>query len=357
MDHWTDAAFPGPTGAAPFPWHADRSRAIADDWLRQLIQHAATLGPLLACYFATAASPPVPQRRSRLIRVKLTGKLNDEPEFAAVLLAYGAGREACTITSSPEFVSYRFWDTDPFELQRSGLSASRERTVLISGTGDGALQDLLRLLTRLRSVRKVWEALDLHKAPIDLNALNSADRRATRAGVWQAYGPGASRAFVQPYVRKLHEVCEKEVDRILTEELRPRIMGLIQGRPAKTFLVASDKCFTCTYVFNRFLALLLLKAIKTHSDPDMVKSVEMLAPHQLEKIDDMEVMPLPDPTEARHCLGRHWQVTLRDQQTGTDRTENPYVILVRHGLEKMPVPTPQRALPSVPRPMPPTHLH
>ena len=68
-------------------------------------------------------------------------------EYCTVIFAWGFGTEISQVENSP-FVGYGFWQSDPFEDPTyDGRITRGDNIVLISGTGDGAVQDFLRVIT------------------------------------------------------------------------------------------------------------------------------------------------------------------------------------------------------------------
>jgi hypothetical protein len=82
---------------------------------------------------------------------------NTPPTFRFILWATGFGKEMCEIpTGAPTpYRGHPFWDTDKFEAPNCGLSPSPR--VLITGSGDGALQDFLRVATKLKSAEEIYK--------------------------------------------------------------------------------------------------------------------------------------------------------------------------------------------------------
>jgi hypothetical protein len=67
--------------------------------------------------------------------------------FGMAIRAIGAGPEATSVDEST-YVSYRFWENDTLDHADFGLPAGSANRFLLSGSGDGTLQDALRLYFR-----------------------------------------------------------------------------------------------------------------------------------------------------------------------------------------------------------------
>ncbi|HYR27828.1 MAG TPA: FAD-dependent oxidoreductase, partial [Thermoanaerobaculia bacterium] len=88
--------------------------------------------------------------------------------YGAIVLARGPGKEDVGLGAG-QFCSYAFWDTD--RITRGELAG---RSILISGGGDGALQDFLRcVLVPRADLRRLMLMLDVPVAlQQELHALN-----------------------------------------------------------------------------------------------------------------------------------------------------------------------------------------
>jgi hypothetical protein len=71
-----------------------------------------------------------------------------------ILSCEGAGSEQTKIGN---YKGLRFWDKDKFEQEYLGIKPPRTPQILISGGGDGALQDFLRIITKVKSVADIYK--------------------------------------------------------------------------------------------------------------------------------------------------------------------------------------------------------
>jgi hypothetical protein len=61
----------------------------------------------------------------------------------------------------PNYTGFALWETDPFERPNWGvISPSDSFPALVSGGGDEALQDVIRLATRKKSAIDVWQDIE-----------------------------------------------------------------------------------------------------------------------------------------------------------------------------------------------------
>lgn len=113
----------------------------------------------------------------------------DIGEFHAVLWAGGEQDEETRIyydpNTSPRVPMYegiRFWSDDQFDEVNCGLPFDISPRILISGGGDGALQDYLRIVTREKYVRDIYLKCNI---PEDItNSLLSIEARGIRGRSW-----------------------------------------------------------------------------------------------------------------------------------------------------------------------------
>jgi hypothetical protein len=275
-----------------------------------------------------------------------TGHAVGQRNYGAVIWAFGHGDERCSLQNSPQFRGLPFWHTDRLEDDHCGLATQAdEGTVLISGSGDGALQDFLRVVTRRRSVREIYDELELDDANIDVQKILSAELRAERAINWST---GA--AYAAPYMQELQRCHMSVVDSIRAAPgLLDRINDLVDRRPQRTILVTRQDRFTCLYPLNRFLTLLIPRGFN-HA------SVEWRPGFEVDRVQSIGVPPAPpNPT---NCIGHRWRVTLNSTQgQAAPPPIDANVVLLRHGIESPETSLPPVSpLPRMPRPIPPVHL-
>jgi hypothetical protein len=360
MDHWSRGRHQWDTSLVrdiPFPWFADRSeRIVQNQWIPRLNQHRQRLRGQINFLGGTRAElqtltrlrrrgRPVGPLQLRLRNLR-TRRLLGYRTYSAIVVAAGFGAEHCTLDDSPDFAGLSFWSTDPFESVACGLGSNQQQgTVLISGSGDGALQDFLRIVTRQPSVREIYQRLGLGAINFDRAAILSAELRTERALNW-----GLGPSFAGPFIRDLHRVHEGQVNAILSNALRQQVLALAAGRPAKTILVSRHDVFSCTYALNRFLTLLIVGAIRDGT-------VEVRSNCEVDQITPLH--PPAGPMTPEACVGYPWRVALRAPDSHASRgTVDANVVVLRHGLDPPEVVVPSgHDLWMVPRPLPVTHLY
>ena len=361
MDHWRRAKLPWLAASLPswpLPWKADRASSIVkNQWGSSLarLQRRHGIAARLQLLFSTLIDPHTNWRTDGL-EVKSTdlrSRTDRYQAFSSVVWAIGFGQERCKLgSSSPHFWGVPFWTTDPFEQDHSGVTGEADvrDTVLISGSGDGALQDLIRVLTRRKTAREVFDALSLQplfeQMGQNLLTLVTREWQYERALNWCTAG---DRTFAARYLSDLHEQHESVVTEVLLRggaTLSSKLEQLALRRPVSTTLVTTTNAFSCLYALNRFIALLLLRALRPAGDVLVERGRRVLA---------VTSASMPAASTPIGCIGHDWDVELEDVSTGHKFVVNANVVILRHGIEPhdTSLPVDPRVLP---RPAPPTHV-
>ena len=156
--HWAVGRFPLPgTPAVPLPWAANTAARVAAHWRR--IWGAQAADPQRLGLLTVQPRTPITACRRRNDGYHLESDAAAIPAerrgpFAAVIAACGRGSERTWLGGGEQptgYAGYGFWENDPLEAWNYGRGARGillRPTVLLSGGGDGALQDLLRLTYR-----------------------------------------------------------------------------------------------------------------------------------------------------------------------------------------------------------------
>lgn len=261
LTHWWRRRYPWPrTPRMPLRFAAQRSNVVAVRWAHTLHRARLRFAHLHVFFQTILIWPPV--LAGYYLTVSLshfrTGMLAPPRNFGMVLFSTGFGTERTTIGA---YSGFRFWDDDPFERADFGTGLSNPR-IFISGGGDGALQDFLRIVTHHKSAESIYATL-FNGGNKTLRALRrqverrlrSAEDQAQRAYVW-----GATAAHNHDVLTRLHQDHQSVVDWLLQsgrQAIRDRIQNLLRDPfPAVTL------CHPCThfdqcYALNRFLVLLI----------------------------------------------------------------------------------------------------
>lgn len=358
MDHWTSQSFrwQNTHSNPPFPWNADHASLIVkNQWIPLLNTHTRAIGKRLKFRGRTDARigkisirKTMPKLLFPEIEDLETGQRTSSYGFAAIIIATGSAPERCSLPNCPKFVGYPFWSTDPFEKLSSGVAGDKSDRVLVSGAGDGALQDFLRVLTRRKSVRQIFDDLKLGAAQFDINRIFSAEQKAERALNWCQTRKDS---FAVGYLKELHQTHSEVVGSLIRKpEIKRAIVKITQDRPEQTYLVTTTNTFSCNYPLNRFLSLLLIESFNDNS-------VQWLQSRRVKEIQPRQSWASASPT-AQDCLGCDWKVTLLNETTQAEETIDANVIILRHGVANQPnANNAGRYQTDGPRPIPPTHLY
>ncbi len=185
-------------------------------------------------------------------------------EADAIVFAGGFGQERTSVPipgTSHHYVGTAFWSTDGYELADFGLGRAPTNGVLVSGTGDGSLQDFARLVTGIRSVRDIWDVIAAALSPHWLHEFDTLWH-------WEDHVRRSSE-FAPEYfdtcelLERLHYRYGELLMRIWTSPDMPKVMAalgaLVGSRPVnKVFLAQKGNHFDACYPLNRALALSLL---------------------------------------------------------------------------------------------------
>lgn len=187
-----------------------------------------------------------------------------------IIFAGGFGRELVSVpvwgSSSKKYSSIPFWADDAFETPTLGLS-TLSQGMLVSGGGDGAMQDFIRLVSGQRSAREVWKAVEPALSPTTLRAFE-------RLGDWDrstqdteefapAYGSMCDR-LAALHARYAFEVWQVRSNVAEWAAVAAALDTLIPAtRPTdKVFLALKSTHFDGCYSLNRLVALLLVEYVR-----------------------------------------------------------------------------------------------
>lgn len=264
--HWRDTTMALP-GSFALEYSADTAHGVALAWrqtLEDVITGATPTAGKLTIYRGDAKALRIRKLRTAgfVGAVPWTGYAHGRP-FGSVISCIGFSGERTAIQSTTKGALHGplFWSTD--ELDEPGLGVVRSGMgpvrALVSGGGDGAQQDFLRILTGKFGI-ELSDALGLptlaKKLPLMADALLAEDAalRALALAV-----PGA--ILPQSYQR-WHHAYEQMAASIWRSWRRrgdvPSLLGLLKPDVEATWLVGDDVPGYC-YGLNRLLASLVAR--------------------------------------------------------------------------------------------------
>jgi hypothetical protein len=355
MDHWAGGAFPWTGAAMPLPWGEDLADNVAQRWRVNFATACARVAPLLRVLFGARLAWPPAWHDNHVHLLLNHGGADIKVVVGMVIVAIGGGGETTHVTGSA-YQGYRFWETDPFENMGSGLGAGKDK-VLISGSGDGALQDFLRVATRKPSAKEVYQTCFGPPVPPDLalgieRAIASAEARLRGAFHW-----GPSGRFDHDVHQELEDEHLKQVAVALADpQVQAHLAALLANRPAELTLVHRCSHLACLFPLNRFLVLLIAEYLKANN-------VIVHRPGQ--SVD--RILPAPPHaacTGTAACHGQDHDVHLVQFPRCWDLAGPPVpapiranVVIIRHGIERASIPWLSLTPLANYRQILPTHLH
>lgn len=308
--HWQRGSYPWQPVPTPLPWRADMASALAARWTATLGTFLAMLGSPspFAVLLGYTARVPTPTPTDIVVPVGAPSGKTLLLRAGLLVSCTGFGKEnttAGTYTGAP------FWSADSLLQPRCGQSAP---VAVLSGGGDGALQDFLRAETGMKSARALIEHLMANVAgftdAVAANAgdLQSAEDEARRAWQWNTLPTDDHETFGRLHARYLAAISD-----IWTRcggSLATEVALLNTSRDVTATLVHPCHHFGNVYGLNRLLTLLVAR-----SRPGSVVADEGLVGY------------VPATKMAafapRDCDG---------SKGGTTRTSSFDVVVVRHGV-------------------------
>ncbi len=303
---------------------------------------------------------------TELVRVTsgwTTPSWNSE-KFAAIVSCIGFGEEITSERPPPPtgqrgnwngFTGHHFWQ-DYDGMKRSGFFKRTNRTmptaILISGSGDGAMQDFQRAATG-RFGRDLYEKI---KSALPTGRFTPegfmqdailAEDYARRAHGWRPIGASIDATFQHwhdAYERAVNEVwsrwnsATKEHEAVAKAVLRPEVINELTGSPGPRVTVRwviRESTPAYTYGLNRFLSLLVLRLMALLQGADHGRPHTLLTQHEIHAIS-------PHPPHVcsgnpAGCYAIVHDVLLRNVVTHASVWNQFDLILIRHGQEASPL--------------------
>jgi len=211
-----------------------------------------------------AVGAPVPSTNAagEVLGIEVTFQSGIREIFGMVLWSVGFGDERRF--APPNYTGFAFWETDPFERPNWGIASPPAGfQALVSGGGDGALQDVIRLATRKKSAIDVWQDIEAGgwSMPHDArHLLFAAEDQAQRALLWCEASSADEHITLQrlydTYVQIVHDLTTLHPARALLIE---QVVKILAANQYPLLCVHSCTHFARCYGLNQFLVLLLAK--------------------------------------------------------------------------------------------------
>lgn len=264
--------FPVVTPKPPLSWTSDSAESLATRWHADfnavykdypgLIQHMWDTELLIE------PAPFKEDKNKVFIRVK-EANAPEETVVAsqAVLFAFGFGEERVFIERSDRTAGpsrgIPYWKTDPYSKDSCGLPG--EARVLISGAGDGAIQDFLRITTKCPPsgefyARRLYQECDFPASIAERLAF--IEDNSIRTNSW-----GRSNDDDHGPLLAVHRAYENVIEEIFGSTstvgpFRQRLRDALRSKLPKIKWVYQCNHFANCYGLNRFLTLLIVRFLK-----------------------------------------------------------------------------------------------
>jgi len=266
--------------------------------------------------------------------------------YGAVLSCVGFGPERTFDEHLPArwggYIGPSFW-LDDDQIVQGNVTPLGVSEVVISGGGDGGMQDFQRVMTGefgkelLHKLNAEASALGIDLAPDAMvRSFLEAEDAGRRAYAWQrasqpiavdmakwhdAFADGVRQLFSQ-----LKTTSLSDLRRIASTILRPELLSM----QLSVTWVYKDETPGYAYALNRYLALVIQELASITDRYGMAPKVQVLAKHEIVKI---------GPTHYAHkcvspqsCFGIEHDVMIKDSRTGATTTLTDVgLIIVRHG--------------------------
>jgi hypothetical protein len=334
-DGWERGVFPLNDQAMPFRWKRGFAGAFADAMVRDEIMAFIRLHrPRIKVIAAEYVGYKIDSATRRIIpELNVSGgRYPALPAFAMALSCAGFGVEK---TEVPEFkdchpscpcggwrgehqggagngvqryTGPKFWEEDKYgqDEPQLGLRTNSVPKVLISGSGDGALQDFLRIVTRYTTAGEFYAALREHlPGPVEArirDVVTAAESRYKQLWTREEYEKQSHKSLYRccvhseahlEHLRLIKELCrERRIWRGVTRALDRGVKDL-RGE-VRVKLIYPCVHFTAYYGLNRFLTLLTI-AYAYQRYPDL----QILHPDAMV----VDVKPVREPSgELHRCM-------------------------------------------------------
>jgi len=327
LEHFRYGGFPASGRPHHVNWDADWANLLSLRWRAQLkAMINSRQYPLTLLKYSDAEIV-----NARPLEVRITTDhprrglfVRDEPA-QLVLTTTGFGEERRFLSRKHSYYGFRFWNSDPLQRPNAGVKRG-DATVLISGSGDGGLQDLLRVATGrsfAEVVRDLAGVLDQARS-----AVMDAESTVSRSLHWNFETP-----HDHTLLHWLHDQYLRIVHRLLRDQDNVDAVKAILVDPLPTItLLAECDHFSICYPLNHLLSLLIAETIQRETRHPVIRYNERIT--QIDSADNHACNQ--DPWA---CHGHRHQVTTTatgpcDKPPAQNGGRPPHicnVLVIRHG--------------------------
>lgn len=331
--HWWIDEFPKLGELIPeiLEWKSDQSANVANNWIIKFFNWSTELQKKDPNIFKWLPDKEItlPPESSQVEWERWRDEVDSGSHYDMILVCAGAV-ERCALTPDDTFRSFRFWETDPYEDTYFELAPRSKFNILVSGGGDGGLQEFLRILCRKPAKKDfVHVCFLMDRLEGVLRPMRAYER------FWRTVdGPLGERppqmTLVDACKNFLQDVC-LEPDRARLEEvldtlINPRFFA--EGGDTIHLNLGNDAHFGPALSLNAFLVTLFAWRVEKRSKKDVYfPNAKLLSIASAQEGHICE----RDPTHLG-CLGKCHRVEYRkkDGSTGAGLYD---IVVIRHGID------------------------
>ena len=342
VDHCMSGLTPPGSAGAVLKLKAAMASELASTWHDDLMSAIDDAGGCIDYRPGTGVQPTEvlqdPKTGEQWIQV--TAGPGEPLQVSAIIWAAAEKVEKTTAMDAgtppkPIFEGIWFWAADDL------VKLGKDDRVLISGAGDGALQDYIRATTGMDDMSEILRILRIPDPT--LRRLHSAEDRAHRGRVWMPDVTDPDdrnqrdrlKVHEERWIKPLEAVHRAAAKRLLLDPTVANGIAAIlasrrRGRP-KVHLLHRSPYLTAYYGLNRFLTLLLAEYLMAPPRHEQT----LFAGASIRSVDDAEIPPgpplwsgSPDPGGYRARFKREHRVAFHGKGLATNLYN---VIIVRHG--------------------------
>jgi hypothetical protein len=288
-EHWVQQSFPWEGARFPFSWEENYAGAVATVWKAKLLgAHASNeidLQPGTLIKDAEKLKDYDPALTGGMVEVTFIDAADEEKpaaersrsgpkRFAAIASCVGWGRERSS-AGTRGYAGRNFWDTDSLTNPDFGSPWTPTPRVLISGGGDGALQDFLRIATVHDSPRGILDSLPTSVREALADGIRTAEDQATRAYLWNLtrYDCRSQHLLHSRYCDLINRVLDAHYPAV-----QAAMRDILRGIPDCLFLRLKYPCdhFSNSFALNRALVLLIAEFVRREYNEELLSSYRMI---------------------------------------------------------------------------------
>jgi len=332
--HWDCSVLPCRPELAgpPVPWSGGKwASVLVTEWdsaySNMKLLKGALLTEMLEYELVVARPSTTNPHHAVTVEVKKNGS-GEQLDAAACLVCIGFVGEKCQIGKDHLTRGPGFWKPDDICDPHFGIGNSQPE-IVISGGGDGALQDYLRITINpsVYGIKDIFTALSL--PPLMQAKCRDAFIKANRMCLW-----GIEKSHDHEPLSWLQEQYQKVVDDLLELQTTKETLEKLIRRPLpRVRLVHSCSHFSSSYPANRFLVQLVATYLLRHH-PDRL---ETLYSHK--KLCKLEGIGHQCDGKEKTCGNqRHRYSTCEVEKCGgpdgphKDVDKEADLVIIRHGL-------------------------